>query len=216
MRRALPLLLIAATLGARAEVVDRIAVSVAGQVVTLGDIKRQIRLGAFLNKEPLDLSEANLRRVAGLLVDQALIRREAELSRYAPPTHAEVTEAMKEYAAALGLDFAGLLELARKQGFSEQETRELASVRIMVVRFIDYRFRPGVQLGEADVNRYYTDVFLPQFRARVQGQEPPALDEVRERIIDILNTQLATEASTQWLEQARKVARIRYHEEAFK
>jgi hypothetical protein len=94
--------------------------------------------------------------------------------------------------------------------------RDLAAWRLTVIRFIDYRFRPSVQVSEADISRYYNDVFLPQLRARSPEASPPPLDSIRERVIDILNTELATQASQSWLEQTRKQTRIRYFEEAFK
>lgn len=107
--------------------------------------------------------------------------------------------------------FAAALEY----GFREQELRDLAAWRLTLIRFIDYRFRPGVQVGEADIANYYNEVFLPQFRKLSPAATPPSSDAIRNRIIDILNTQLATEASQLWLEQTRKQTRIRYFEEAF-
>ena len=216
MRRLLPLMLAVAALTGRAEIVDRIAASVAGQVVTLSDIRRQIRIVAFLEKSPPDFSEANLRRVASLLVDQAIISREAELSRYAAPSFPEIEVALDEFATTLGVDKQKMFASALEYGFSEQEMRDQAAWRLTLVRFIDYRFRPSVLIGEEDIERYYSEVFAPQFRQRTPGVEPPPASTLRARIIEILNTQLATGASQLWLEQTRKQTRIRYFEEAFK
>lgn len=216
MRRLLPLMLAAAALTGRAEIVDRIAASVAGQVVTLSDIRRQIRIVAFLEKSPPDFSEANLRRAASLLVDQAIISREAELSRYAAPSFPEIEAALDEFATTLGVDKQKMFASALEYGFSEQEMRDQAAWRLTLVRFIDYRFRPSVLIGEEDIERYYSEVFAPQFRQRTPGVAPPPASTLRARIIEILNTQLATDASQLWLEQTRKQTRIRYFDEAFK
>jgi parvulin-like peptidyl-prolyl isomerase len=216
MKRLAALLLIAAGAAAQEQVVDRIAVSVAGQVVTLSDIRRHIRITAFLEQERPEFSEERLRQTAERLIDQALIRREAELSRYPGPPIEEIEQALGQFAASLGVDQRGLFARALEYGFSEQEIRNLAAWRLTVIRFIDYRFRPSIQVSEADILRYYNDVFLPQFRARAPDAAPPALDSIRERVIDILNTELATQASQLWLEQSRKQTRIRYFEEAFK
>jgi parvulin-like peptidyl-prolyl isomerase len=216
MRRIIPLLLLASALPAAAEVVDRIAASVAGQVVTLSDIRRHIRITAFLEKAQPEYSQAQLRQAAELLIDQALIRREAELSRYPAPSVPEIDQAIDQLSAGLGLDRQAVFAQAREYGFSDLEMRDLAAWRLTVIRFIDYRFRPSVQVSEADISRYYNEVFLPQLRARSPEASPPPLDSIRERIIDILNTELATQASQIWLEQSRKQTRIRYFEEAFK
>lgn len=215
MRRLATLLLAVSALTGSAEIVDRVAVSVAGHVVTLSDIRRQIRASAFLDKATPDFSRENLHRVAEQLVNQALIRREAELSRYPAPTYEEIDSALAALASLYGMDKAAFFDAASKYGFTEQELREQAAWRLTLTRFIDYRFRPGVQVGEADVGNYYNNVFLPQFRKMSPRATPPSLDAVRTRIIEILNLQLATEASQLWLEQSRKQARIRYFEEAF-
>ncbi len=209
-------MLAAAALTGRAEIVDRIAASVAGQVVTLSDIRRQIRITAFLEKSQPDFSEANLRRAASRLVDQAIISREAELSRYAAPSFQEIEEALGKFAASLGVDKQKMFASALEYGFSEEEMRAQAAWRLTLVRFIDYRFRPSVLIGEEDIARYYSDVFVPQFRARTPAAKPPPLSTLREKIIEILNTDLATDASQLWLEQTRKQTRIRYFEEAFR
>jgi hypothetical protein len=215
MNRLIALLFAACALTGSAEIVDRIAVSVAGEVVTASDIRRLIRISAFLEKSATDYSESNLRRAAAQLVDQALIRREAELSRYPAPSYEETESALEQLAASLGMDKATMFAAALKYGFSEQELRDLVAWRLILTRFIDYRFRPGVQVGEADVANYYNNVFLPQFRKLSPQATPPSTDAIRGRIIEILNTQLATEAAQLWLEQTRKQTRIRYFEEAF-
>jgi hypothetical protein len=215
MRRAFALLIAASALAGRAEVVDRIAVSVAGQVVTMSDVRRQIRISAFLEKTEPDYSQTNLRHAAALLVDQVLIRREAELSRYPAAPNQEIESALDQFAESLGMDKPAMFAAALAIGFSEQEMRDQAAWRLTLLHFIDYRFRPGVQVGEADVANYYNNVFLPQFRKLSPEATPPASDAVRGQIIGILNTQLATEASQIWLEQTRKQTRIRYFEEAF-
>jgi hypothetical protein len=216
MRRLYALLLLAPAATAAAEVVDRIAVSVAGQVVTVSDIRRHIRIMAFLEKAQPEYSEARLRQTAELLIDQALIRREAELSRYPAPSIPEIEQAVNQFATSLGVNRQEMFTQALSYGFSEQEMRDQAAWRLTVIRFIDYRFRPSVQVSEADVLRYYNEVFLPQFRARTPDAPPPSLDSIRDRVIDILNTELSTQAAQSWLEQSRKQTRIRYYEEAFK
>lgn len=214
MRRLIALVIFVSA--AQAEVVDRIAVSAAGQVVTLSDLRRHIRIRAFLDNAKPEYTGDNLRQAAALLVDQALVRREAELSRYPAPSIPEIETAIDQFAESLGLKRPEMFARALQYGFSEQEMRDQAAWRLTLVRFIDYRFRPSVQVSEADISRYYSEVFSPQWRARAPDSAPPPLDAVHERILDILNTQLATEASQIWLEQTRRQARIRYFEEAFR
>ena len=70
---------------AHAEIIDRIAVSVGKSVITTSDIDRQIRVSAFLDGVKPDLSPANRSAIADRMVEQKLIRRELETSRFPVP-----------------------------------------------------------------------------------------------------------------------------------
>jgi len=65
-----------------AEIIDRIAVTVDARVITQSELLRQICLVAFQNGEKPDYSKEHKREIAGKLVEQILIRREIEQSRY--------------------------------------------------------------------------------------------------------------------------------------
>ena len=54
-----------------AAIIDRIAITVANQVITESQIDDEIRVTAFLNREPLDLSAAAKKQAAGRLIEQA-------------------------------------------------------------------------------------------------------------------------------------------------
>ena len=69
----------------RAEIIDRIAVSVGNQAITISDLDREIRVTAFLNRTPPDFSPAARRATADRMVEQRLILRELENSRYPSP-----------------------------------------------------------------------------------------------------------------------------------
>ncbi len=79
-------------LALQSEMIDRIAVTVDNRVIAESEIIRQIRITAFLNGEPPDFSAANKRTTADRLVEQALIRRELETTRYAAQGASAATE----------------------------------------------------------------------------------------------------------------------------
>ena len=62
-------------------ILDRIAVTVGKQVITESDVIRDVRVAAFLDQKPVDLSGAEKRKAADRLVDQYLILQEAAFSR---------------------------------------------------------------------------------------------------------------------------------------
>ncbi|MGB7762986.1 MAG: hypothetical protein WBL61_24345, partial [Bryobacteraceae bacterium] len=89
-------LALAATL-ASAAIIDRIAVSVGSRVITSSDIEREIRVTAFLNGQPPDLSPAGKRAAAERMVEQRLVRHELETSRYPVPQPAEIEPALAAF-----------------------------------------------------------------------------------------------------------------------
>src|SRR5688500_17450070 len=109
----------AATAG---EVIDRIAVTINNGVITESQILRQIRITAFLEGEKPDFSAESKRRTADRLVEQALIRREIETSRYitAPASSKALYDDLRrryndesEYARAL-----------KEYGISDEEIQQ--------------------------------------------------------------------------------------------
>ena len=56
----------------RADIIDRIAVSVGNRVITVQDIEREIRVNAFLNGVAPDLSRAGRRATAEKTIDDHL------------------------------------------------------------------------------------------------------------------------------------------------
>jgi hypothetical protein len=101
--RMLVLVLLLAAAG-RAEIIDRIAVTVGKRVIAASDVALEIRLSAFMNQAQPDFSPEYKRKTAARLVERALIQEEAELSRYPPP---EASEAAPALAALKQEQFSG-------------------------------------------------------------------------------------------------------------
>lgn len=207
------LLLCAAASG---EVIDRVAVSFGHEVVTLGAIRRQLRMNAYLNgKPPEDTPEAR-RAAAERLIDQALVKREMELSRYTPIPMADVRKNVEEYREKLGLTPERFAEVLARYGFSTEEFVNEIYWQATLLRFVQFRFSPSVQVSDDEVQEYYAREYVPRLREMAPGQEPPPIDEVRERVVGILTSQKENAVLEQWLRQGRQLSRIRYHEEAFR
>src|SRR5438552_3737877 len=82
-----------------AAVVDRVAVVIGKTVLTESEVQREVRLTAFLNKQPLDLSAAQRRAAAERLVDQELIRSEMKVSNFAEAPAAEADAILKKFVS---------------------------------------------------------------------------------------------------------------------
>jgi hypothetical protein len=209
MRRLACILLAAAC---NAEVIDRIAVSVGNQVITEQQLVEEIRVTAFLNRQTPKFDASDKRATAERLIEQTLIKREMDLSRYPLPDmrEAEQMEAdlRKQYKDEA--EFNGDLET---HGVSEPNLKKHLWWQITTLKFIDYRFRPAVQIPDTDIRDYY-DRERAGWEQR--GVKPiPSLEDSRAEIEKILTAQRIDSAVDRWLGDTRTQVEILFRNEVF-
>ena len=220
MHQALRGMLLAATWWAafctvsNAEIIDRIAVTVDARVITQSELFRQIRLIAFQNGEKPDYSKEHKREIAGKLVQQILIRREIEQSRYlnigTQNIDAELAALKKgRYPTSEAYEKA-----LAEYNITDGEVRLQLQWEMTLVSFIDVRFGPEVQLKDSEIQDYYNSTYLPDWAKHNTGM-PPSLDDARTEIESILTAQRTEAALDRWLGQTRRQSRIRFHAEVF-
>ncbi|HXA67687.1 MAG TPA: hypothetical protein VNV82_21190 [Bryobacteraceae bacterium] len=207
-------LLLAAFCGlVQAEIIDRMAISVGNQVITEGQVEEEIRLTAFLNHEKPDFGVAERKKAAARLIEQALIKRDMDLSRYPLPAPSEAEASLRD----VKLSYAP--ESLYQQKLREYEITEDALQRrllwqLTLLRFIDYRFRPAIQISDADVKTFY-DQELTEWKQ--QGiQSIPTLEDSRDKIEEILTQQRIDQALDTWIAETRKQVTINYLDEGLK
>ena len=191
-------------------VVDRIAVTVGNQVITETEILREIALTAFLNGEKPAFTAATKRKAADQLVEQRLVRKEMDMGRYpeADPEQA------KELLAKTARNVGGEQEMQNRlvaDGLTEGDLEKHLRWQLTLVRFIDLRFRPAIQVTTQDAQDYYRKNIMPKQKP---GQAVRFLD-VRDQILDTLTAQRADQQLDEWLKHAKATTRIDYKKEAF-
>ncbi|MGO9260197.1 MAG: hypothetical protein ACLQU1_28385 [Bryobacteraceae bacterium] len=204
------LLLAAVAWGA---IIDRIAVSVGNQVITLRDVEREIRVAAFLNGVKPDLSTANKRATAERLVEQKLIRREMETSRFPVPAAADVEPALEKFKKDSFPSETDYQHALAEYGITGQDVKDLLVWQRTLLEFISLRFRPGVQVSDQEIQDYFDRVVVPAARAAHPGQ-PVALEDFRAQIEQALAGQQADRDMDTWLTEAKKRTQIVFHQEA--
>jgi len=213
MRRLLTLVTVLAMCVAQAGVIDRIAVSVGKSVITEADLTSEIRITAFLNSDRPDFSAENKRRTAERMVDQRLVRVELEAIRYALPSAADAEGELKEVRSRFANEAAYRRALAEYQ-VSEEDLNARLLWQLGLVRFIDERFRPGIQLSDEDIRNYFNSQLRPLIEKEHPGQAI-SLDDYREQVEQTMTSQAANKQADQWLQLARRRTRVVYHEEVF-
>lgn len=195
---------------ASAAVIDRIAVSVGLEAITESEIAREVRLTALLNNATPDLSPAGKRQAAERLVEQTLIRREIELSRYPRPDMKEIDQTLSQIKQARFGGEKGFQEALGRLNLSEQDVRRQVLWQTTLLRFIELRFRPGVHVTEQDIREY----FDKEIKA-VANNGQVSLEEYRDRIEQAISGQRADQELDSWMKEVRSRTKIEYHPEAF-
>jgi hypothetical protein len=180
-------------------VIDRIAVIVGKHAVKLSDIDRDLRVTAFLNRQPLVENAAARRKAAERLIDQQIIRDELATGGYSRPTDADAEAMLRQVRGKQALALA-------QYGLTEDELRAHLLWQLTVLRFIEQRFQPGVMVTDDEVRDYYDRhpevrkasfaVAAPEIRKALEGEQ--------------VNTQFEA-----WLAEARKGQRVEFRDGAF-
>jgi hypothetical protein len=207
------LVLFFASLACRAEIIDRIAVTVGNGVITESEILREIRLTAFLNEEPLDFSPASKRKTAERLVEQRLIGNEIRSNLYPSPTSAAAQEMLKQIQDQFSNPAAYQEELLRA-GVTEDELKAHLARQLTTLSFLDFRFRPGIQISEEEIQKYFDERLAPKLKKAKPGGQF-SLHDYRSQALEGLIGERMDKASDAWLKEARDRTRIEFRAEAF-
>jgi hypothetical protein len=198
------LTMLAAPAALNAVLVDRVAVAVGNEAITDSEIDREIRLTALENGEQPKFDLNTRREATQRLIEQKLIRKEIEFGGY-PRVPDEAVEAalqalFKEHGGKAAVDRA----LAANH-LTEDDLREHLRWQLELLKFIDLRFRPAVQVTPEDVDKYYQQHFSTQAAA-----QPPS--EIRAKIEEKLTGERVDAQMERWLRSARRRTPIRYIE----
>jgi hypothetical protein len=208
------LVLLVFALAARGEIIDRIAVSVGRSVITAGDIDRETRVAAFLNGVKPDFSPAARRATAERMVEQKLIRAELETSRYPVPRPSEILPALEQFKQKQFADDGAYRRALESDGITEQDLKDALLWQRTLLLFIELRFRPSVQVSDAEIQEYFRNVVEPAARA-AHPDEPVSLEDYRNQIEEKLAGERVDREIDAWLQEARKRTEIVFHPEAF-
>jgi hypothetical protein len=204
------LLLTICCLNARAQqVVDKMVATVdsGGRVdlITYSDLVWQIALEPGTPIENPGSTELN--RVLNLLINQRLIFQEADKLPTIAPTDKEITD----YLTGLINRFPTRAEFQRRAdyvGLSGDQMREIARQRLLIEKYLDFRFRSFVVVTAQEVADYYRDVYVPRFRQKSPGQIVPPLETVRAQLEQTLTEEKIQADTDAFIENARDNAEI--------
>ncbi len=160
MTSALSLAFALLALATGGEVVDRVAATINGEVVTLSDLEE--RAGAeWLRVEKMDPGPARdearraaLRRAFDTVVAEKLLAKEAEVLQL-DVTDAQVDAAIADIKTRNHFDDAQLDHALAEQGLDRKAFRVQVKRELETYQVLQYKVRNRVKLSDADVRNYY-------------------------------------------------------------
>jgi len=182
------------------EIVDRIVARIENDIILLSDVKTLESYQKLVDgkSEPDD-------QILERLVNQWIVRTEAEASRFPHPAGLELTRALAALRKSYGSD-EDFEKQRRESGLSNQELREEMGLQLYLSNYLESRFRPTVHINPQAVEDFYGREIVA--RARARGQEPPSLEAARESIQEALTQLEINEQADQWLKESRARLRI--------
>jgi len=190
-----------------AAVVDRVALVVGQQTITQLQLDEEIRVTALLNRQPITYDLETRRRAADRLVEQLLVRREMDQSRYPLPGQQDCEQYLEQIREQRG----GAEALAKALVAYHLDEATLEShlrAQLTTLRFIEYRFRPDSTVSDEEIEAEY--------RRRVAAAQakraapPPSLEASRETIREVLLGERTDVELDNWLAESRKQITIVY------
>lgn len=201
------LLIAVSLLCLRAEIIDRIVVAIDHQVITEGQLDEELRVTALLDHQPREPDRDKRRAAADRLIEQSLVRKEMELSRYPLPTKEDVLAYRRDVAKQYGGE-AELEKALARYSVKEDVLDQHLSFQLMTLRFLAYRFPPDIDIPEHEIEEAYQKKVSAWKQAHTSTA--PSLDESREAIKKSLIDERTEVAFSTWLEESRKLVQINY------
>jgi parvulin-like peptidyl-prolyl isomerase len=183
-----------------ARVVDRIVARVEDDIILLSQVRE---LGAF--QQLIEGHAESDDKVLDELIEQWVVETEATASHFPQPAQSEVD---RELTRLRG-NFASPEKYASRLnelGLSAAQARELLSRQIYVERYVDYKFRPSVQIEPADIDTYFKQELLPELAKK--NQPAPDRAAVEEQIRELLIQRGISNLTVKWLDDTKSRLKI--------
>lgn len=178
------------------------------ELITYSDLLWQLALQPSVPLDPPRTEDLN--QALQLLIDQRLFALEAKRLPRVEPTEAEITQKINEIVSFFSSPsvFEARLKTVGFDSVRDPAFQKIISQRLAIDKYVDFRFGSFIVVTADEEARYYTDVFVPNFRRISPGQIVPTLDEARKSINEILNRQKTAAGIERFLDEAKRRTEI--------
>jgi peptidyl-prolyl cis-trans isomerase SurA len=187
---------------------DKVVAVVNRHAILASDIDEEIRLSVL---DPARSGQAELTRQHALdqLISQTLIQQQIrrEDLQAVEPKQEEVNERVEETRRVLPecvhqncASEEGWKAFLAAHKLTPERVEVYFRYRLEILAFIEQRFRSGIHIPQQDIENYYRNTLLPQYKP---GEDVPSLDKVAPRIEEILLQQQVNAMFDEWLTNLR-------------
>ncbi len=196
-------------LSAHGEVIDRIIATVNGRVILQSDLDEALCFEALVKNRPLSkFTDEDRRTVLDRLIDQELLREQMKSVDFAHASDSEVAarvaESRKLHPEAASPE--AWQALLSSYHLTEKDLASHIRQQIDLMRLVDARLRPTVEIDSKSVEAYYRDQFVPKLKQSGASEVP--LADVSAKIRELLTEQKVDDLLVSWLHTLRTEGQV--------
>ncbi len=189
------------------QIVDRVVAKVNDHVILQSDWEQEVGVEALANgRDPDSFTTAERNAALDRLIDQELLREQVRPSQ---PAAADQVAARVAEVRKLHPDCAtdeGWHAKLQRYGLTQSALEKRLGEQIQLMKLVEDRLRPSIQIDQSAVENYYNDQLLPEMKRA--GSRATPLTEVFARIKDLLAERKMNELLSGWLASLRSGSHI--------
>jgi hypothetical protein len=179
----------------QAQVIDRIVARIEDDIITFSEMHE---LAAY--QQLVDGHAEPDAKLLDELIEQWIINNEAQTAQFPQPSDADIDRQLLQIEMRFPSpqDFPNRLAAV---GLTPEALRRIVTRQAYLTGYLDYRFRPAVQVDDDAIAKYYQDTLVLALKAK---QQPvPPLAAVSDQIREILEQKGINERATMWLDETK-------------
>ena len=192
---------------------DRVIAVVNRQTILASDLEVEMQISVLDptgNLKEKETAPQALDRLISRTLIQQQIQQEYVPAAQPTPTEiaARLQDVRKDLPACIRADCEsdeGWNKFLAQHDLTPGGVENYVRNRMVILSFIEARFRQGIRISPEDIETYYRETLLPQYPA---GQTIPPLPQVSARIEEILLQQRVNELFSSWLANLRKQGQV--------
>lgn len=177
------------------------------ELITYSDLLWTLALQPGVPLTPPNSDDLN--RALQLITNQRIFALEAQRL----PRDVKEEEVQQEIQDVLNIfpstaEFERRLRVVGFDSVKDENFQAMMRQRVAIKKYIDFRFRSFVVITAEDEEKYYREVFAPDFRRRNPGLLMPSLSEKRAEINQFLTEQKIENDIEEFLDEAESRVEI--------